>query len=117
MTDNYISSIEIIKHNKFSWSYYYILNGKKRDIHGSSLHELKRKVDERGLSWDSENYPDEKISKTKYDSMKLTYSSKRGSSSQYCDETYDYMESQTLRGWTPSSKKWNRKRDIRRFYD
>ena len=36
MNNEKISSFEIKKHNKFSWSYVYIADGKKYDIHGTS---------------------------------------------------------------------------------
>ncbi|MBR5503414.1 MAG: topoisomerase DNA-binding C4 zinc finger domain-containing protein [Methanobrevibacter sp.] len=35
----------------------------------------------------------------------------------YGDETYDYEESQTLRGWNPSMKKYGRKKQINHRYD
>ena len=43
MTKEKISSFEIVKHNNFSWSYVYAIDGKKRDIHGDSLHNLRKK--------------------------------------------------------------------------
>ena len=110
-------SYKIIKHSNFSWSYVYIIDDKKRDIHGSSVHDLKRKVSDKGLPWDYENFPEDEITESKYDSMKFVRSSKRSKTPQYNDETYDYEESQKLRGWNPSSKKWNRKKDIRKFYE
>ena len=116
--DKKISSFEIVKHNNFSWSYVYTIDGRKRDIHGDSLHKLRKKVLDRGLPWDDENYPESKITKTKYDSMKVNKVPITPSSSpQYGTETFDYIESQRGGGWIPSSKKWNRKRDIYRQYD
>lgn len=32
-------------------------------------------------------------------------------SSEYGDETYEYIESQTLRGWNPSMKKYGRRKN------
>ena len=56
-----ISSFKIVQHHKHSWSYTYIIDGKRRDISGSSLHDLKRQVLDLGLQWDEENFPDESI--------------------------------------------------------
>ena len=118
MAKGKISSFEIVKHNNFSWSYVYTIDNKKRDIHGDSLHNLRKKVLDRGLPWDDENYPKNNIPKNDYDSMKVTKVPINKSSSQkYGTETFDYLESQRSGGWIPSSKKWNRKRDIYRQYD
>lgn len=43
MNNEKISSFEIKKHNKFSWSYVYIADGKKYDIHGTSSDNLRKK--------------------------------------------------------------------------
>ena len=117
MTKDKISSFKIVKHNSFSWSYVYIINGKKRDIHGDSLHDLRKKVSVRGLPWDDENFPEDKINKNDYDSLKIPKVPVNDSSPKYGDETFDYLESQRIGSWTPSSKKWNRKRDIYRKYN
>ena len=113
MTEGNVISFEIIKNSEFSWSYVYTINDRKRDIFGSSLHELRRKVLDMGLPWDEKKYPEGKISKSDYDSMKSssTTSSETGYYS-YGDETYDYEQSQTLRRWNPSSRKWGRQKDI-----
>lgn len=44
MNNEKISSFEIKKHNKFSWSYVYIADGRKYDIHGTSTDDLKKSV-------------------------------------------------------------------------
>lgn len=113
MSEKKVSSFEIIKQGNFSWSYVYILNNKKRDIHGDSIHDLRRKVLSRDLPWDDENYPEEKITKTQYDSMKIKkVPIKNSNHDQYNDATYDYEKSGRYSDWTPSMKKWNRdKRD------
>ena len=72
MNNEKISSFEIKKHNKFSWSYVYIADGKKYDIHGTSSDNLRKKVLSMNLPWDDENYPEEELTKTQYDSMKAT---------------------------------------------
>lgn len=51
MNNEKISSFEIKKHNKFSWSYVYIADGKKYDIHGTSTDNLRKKVLARDLPW------------------------------------------------------------------
>ena len=118
MTKEKISSFEIVKHNNFSWSYVYTINGSKRDIHGDSLHNLRKKVLDRDLPWDAENYPEDKITKNEYDSMKVVkVPVNKSSTPKYGTETFDYLESQSGGGWIPSSKKWNRKRDIYKKYD
>lgn len=111
MTKENTFSFEIIKHSDFSWSYVYIIDNKKRDLHGSSLHDLKRKVLDRGFPWDNNRFPEHKIKKSEYDSMKSTNSYKTSNCS-YGDETFDYEESNTLRSWNPSLKKRKRKKDI-----
>lgn len=113
MSEKKVSSFEIIRHGSFSWSYVYMVDNKKRDIHGDSLHDLRRKVLSRDLPWDDENYPEEKIAKTQYDSIKIEKVPINNSyQEQYNDETYDYEKSGALSSWTPSMKKWNRdKRD------
>ena len=45
MNNEKISSFEIKKHNKFSWSYVYIADGKKYDIHGTSRIRVFAKID------------------------------------------------------------------------
>lgn len=60
------------------------------------------------LPWDDENYPEEELTKTQYDSMKATI---RNSYTPYNEATKDYEDSQTRREWNPSSKKWDRYRD------
>ena len=107
MNNEKISSFEIKKHNKFSWSYVYIADGKKYDIHGTSTDNLRKKVLSMNLPWDDENYPEEELTKTQYDSMKATI---RNSYTPYNEATKDY-EDQTRREWNPSSKKWDRYRD------
>ena len=51
MNNEKISSFEIKKHNKFSWSYVYIADGKKYDIHGTSTDNLRKKVLARDYHW------------------------------------------------------------------
>ena len=66
--DKKISSFKIIKNHRYSWSYNYkTTDGKKRDITGSSLENLKKQVLDMGLPWDYENYPDDKITNSYYD--------------------------------------------------
>ncbi len=108
MNNEKISSFEIIKHTKFSWSYVYTIDGRKYDIHGVSTYDLRKKVLARDLPWDNENYPEDKLTKTKYDSLKAT---NRNSYTPYNEATKDYEDSQTRREWNPSSKKWDRYRD------
>lgn len=108
MNNEKISSFEIKKHNKFSWSYVYIADGKKYDIHGGSTDNLRKKVLARDLPWDDENYPEDELTKTQYDSMKATI---ENSYTPYNEATKDYEDSQTRREWNPSSKKWDRYRD------
>ena len=108
MNNEKISSFEIKKHNKFSWSYVYIADGKKYDIHGTSTDNLRKKVLARDLPWDDENYPEDKLTKTQYDSLKAT---NRNNYTPYNEATKDYEDSQTRRWWNPSSKKWDRYRD------
>ena len=43
MNNKKISSFEIKKHNKFSWSYVYTIDGRKYDIHGGSTYDLRKK--------------------------------------------------------------------------
>ena len=117
MTKENISSFEIVKHNSFSWSYVYIINGKKRDIHGDSLHDLRKKVLSKGLPWDHEHFPDEKITKNEYDSIEVPKLPVNSNNQKYGEETFECIESQKIGDWTPSSKKLNRKRDIYRKYD
>lgn len=105
MNNEKISSFEIKKHNKFSWSYVYIADGKKYDIHGTSTDNLRKKVLARDLPWDDENYPEDELTKTQYDSMKATI---ENSYTPYNEATKDYEDSQTRREWNPSSKKWDR---------
>ena len=105
MTKEKISSFEIVKHNNFSWSYVYAIDGKKRDIHGDSLHNLRKKVLDRDLPWDNENYPKDEIPKNEYDSIKVNKVPIKNSSLKYGTETFDYLESQRGGGWIPSSKK------------
>ena len=52
MNNKKISSFEIKKHNKFSWSYVYTIDGRKYDIHGGSTYDLRKKVLARDLTWD-----------------------------------------------------------------
>ena len=108
MNNKKISSFEIKKHNKFSWSYVYTIDGRKYDIHGGSTYDLRKKVLSMNLPWDDENYPEEELTKTQYDSMKATI---RNSNTPYNEATKDYEDSQTRREWNPSSKKWDRYRD------
>ena len=69
---------------------------------------LRKKVLARDLPWDDENYPEDKLTKTQYDSMKATI---ENSYTPYNEATKDYEDSQTRREWNPSSKKWDRYRD------
>lgn len=109
MNNEKISSFEIKKHNKYSWSYVYTtVDGRKYDIHGTSPDDLRKKVLSRDLPWDNEKYPEEKLTKTPYDSMKATI---RNNSTHYNEATKDYEDSQTRRDWNPSSKKRDRYRD------
>ena len=108
MNNKKISSFEIKKHNKFSWSYVYIADGKKYDIHGTSSDNLRKKVLSMNLPWDDENYPEEELTKTQYDSMKATI---ENSYTPYNEATKDYEDSQTRHWWNPSSKKRDRYRD------
>lgn len=48
---------EIKCNHKFSWSYIYTKNGRKRDIHGSSPEDLKRQVLKMGLPWSDSKVP------------------------------------------------------------
>ena len=112
MTEENIDSFEIIQNSEFSWSYVYTINGRKRDLFGSSLHDLRRKVLDKGLPWDDKKYPEEKITKSNYDSMKLSSSTSKTVYYSYGDETYDYEQSQSLNRWNPSSRKWGRKKEI-----
>ena len=111
MNNEKISSFEIKKHNKFSWSYVYIDDGKKYDIHGTSTDNLRKKVLARDLPWDDENYPEDKLTKTQYDSMKAMKATIENSYTPYNEATKDYEDSQTRHWWNPSSKKWDRYRD------
>ena len=54
-----------------------------------------------GAFYGCSNYPD------------CTYTKKVGNKPnyEYGDETFEYIESQTLRKWNPSSKKWSKKRN------
>ena len=61
--NNKVSSYTINCHHKYSWSYEYTIDGKKRDIIASSAYELKNKVLERGFPWDDEKVPNEKTVK------------------------------------------------------
>ena len=108
MNNEKISSFEIKKHNKFSWSYVYTIDGRKYDIHGGSTYNLRKKVLARDLPWDDENYPEEELTKTQYDSMKATI---ENSYTPYNEATKDYEDSQTRCEWNPSSKKWDGYRD------
>ena len=80
----------------------------KYDIHGTSTDNLRKKVLARDLPWDDENYPEDELTKTQYDSMKATI---ENSYTPYNEATKDYEDSQTRREWNPSSKKWDRYRD------
>ena len=108
MNNEKISSFEIKKHNKFSWSYVYTIDGRKYDIHGGSTYDLRKKVLARDLPWDDENYPEDELTKTQYDSLKAT---NRNNDTPYNEATKDYEDSQTRRWWNPSSKKWDKYRD------
>lgn len=96
MESKKISSFKIVKHHTYSWSYNYkTIDGKKRDISGSSLENLKKQVLDMGLPWDYENYPDEKISDSYYDDENLT--SRLGAYSRIVDgDAIDRMESSTI---------------------
>lgn len=111
MNNKKISSFEIKKHNKFSWSYVYTIDGRKYDIHGDSTYDLRKKVLARDLPWDDENYPEDKLTKTQYDSMKAMKATIENSYTPYNEATKDYEDSQTRREWNPSSKKRDRYRD------
>lgn len=111
MNNEKISSFEIKKHNKFSWSYVYIADGKKYDIHGTSTDNLRKKVLSMNLPWDDENYPEEELTKTQYDSMKAMKATIENSYTPYNEATKDYEDSQTRHWWNPSSKKRDRYRD------
>lgn len=111
MNNKKISSFEIKKHNKFSWSYVYTIDGRKYDIHGGSIYDLRKKVLARDLPWDDENYPEDKFTKTQYDSMKAMKATIENSYTPYNEATKDYEDSQTRRWWNPSSKKRGRYRD------
>lgn len=102
---------EIVKIHDFSWSYVYIINGKKRDIYGDSLGDLKRKVLEKGFPWDDENYPEEMITESKYDPENFP-KSEREWHYKKSDITCEYEESIVLKKWCPSNKKRNRYWDI-----
>ena len=108
MNNKKISSFEIKKHNKFSWSYVYTIDGREYDIHGGSTYDLRKKVLARDLPWDDENYPEDELTKTQYDSLKAT---NRNNYTPYNEATKDYVDSQTRRWWNPSSKKWDKYRD------
>lgn len=87
MNNKKISSFEIKKHNKFSWSYVYTIDGRKYDIHGGSTYDLRKKVLARDLPWDDENYPEDKLTKTQYDSMKAMKATIENSYTPYNEAT------------------------------
>lgn len=116
MVEENVISFEIIKNSEFSWSYIYTINDRKRDIFGSSLNDLRRKVLDMGLPWDDKKYPEGKISKSNYDSMKSSSTTSQTVYYSYGDETYDYEQSQSLRRWNPSSRKRGRQKDIDHRY-
>lgn len=101
MNNKKISSFEIKKHNKFSWSYVYTIDGRKYDIHGGSTYDLRKKVLARDLPWDDENYPEDELTKH---SM-FHEATNRNNYTPYNEATKDYEDSQTRRWWNPSSKK------------
>ena len=105
-----ISSFKIAKHHKYSWSYIYIIDGKRRDISGSSLHDLKRKVLKMDLPWDEENYPDETITKSIYDSDERVKENIKNDSVLVYEGAKPLERELKLHKWTPSMK--NRNRDF-----
>ena len=90
-----VTKFEIVKIHDYSWVYYYTINGRRRDVSGSSLENLKKQVLDMDLPWDYENYPDEKISDSYYDDENLT--SRLGAYSRIVDgDAIDRMESSTI---------------------
>ena len=102
-----VSSFKIVQYQKHSWSYIYTIDGKKRDISGSSLHDLKRQVLDMDLPWDEENYPQETITKSIYDSDERVKEEKEI----LPEPVYDgknHLERESIPKWAPSMKKRNR---------
>ena len=64
--------------------------------------ELVKRHGKYGYFYGCSNFPDCRYTQ---DTLDVT--------DEYGDETYDYIESQTLRRWNPSMKKWGR--DKRRY--
>lgn len=71
MVNKKLTDFKIVRHHTYSWSYIYKIDGKKRDITGSSIENLKKQVLDMALPWDYENYPDEKVSDSYYDDENL----------------------------------------------
>lgn len=95
MVNKNVTDFKIVRHHTYSWSYIYKIDGKKRDIAGSSIENLKKQVLDMGLPWDYENYPDEKVSDSYYDDENLT--SRLGAYSRVVDgDAIDRMESSII---------------------
>ena len=103
-----VSSFKIVQHHKHSLSYAYIIDGKRRDISGSSLHDLKRQVLDMALPWDEVNYPDETITKSIYDSDERVIESKEKNTEQVYEGPRPLENELTLPQWVPSMKNRNR---------
>ena len=103
-----VSSFKIVQHHKHSWSYIYTIDGKRRDIYGSSLNDLKRQVLDLGLQWDDVNYPEENITKSKYDSDERVIESKEKNTEQVYEGPRPLENELTLPQWIPSMKNRNR---------
>ena len=102
-----VSSFKIVQYQKHSWSYIYTIDGKKRDISGSSLHDLKRQVFDMGLPWDEENYPEETITKSIYDSDERVKEEKEIPPEPVYDGK-NPLERESIPKWAPSMKNRNR---------
>ena len=105
-----VSSFKIVQHHKHSWSYAYIIDGKRRDISGSSLHDLKRQVLDMALPWDEVNYPDETITKSIYDSDERVKENIKNDSVSVYEGAEPLERELKLPHWAPSMK--NRNRDF-----
>ena len=101
-----VTSYEIVRNHSYSWTYYYTINGRRRDVTGSSLENLKKQVLDMDLPWDYENYPDEKITNSYYDDERLT--SRLGAYTRLddADDGRDSSEPDLLPRYARSRKRW-----------
>lgn len=65
--------------------------------------ELVKRYGKYGMFYGCSNFPD----------CRYTQDMSYETNQRYTDETYEYIESQTLRRWNPSMKKWRRDEDGR----